>query len=52
MLLSQGVALKTVPETLGHSTTRMTLEVDLHVFDSMRKAAADSMDGVLIASNK
>ncbi len=51
VVLSQGVALKTISETLGHSTTRMTEEVYLHVFDTMRQAAADSMDGVLMASS-
>jgi integrase len=41
------VALRTISETLGHPSLRMTEEVYLHVFDGMRRAAADSMDGVL-----
>jgi integrase len=48
MLLSQGVDVKTISDLLGHSTTRMTLEVYSHVLNSMRTEAADQMDHLLI----
>ncbi len=47
----KGVVLKTIYETPEHSTTRMTEGDNLHVFDTMRQAAADGMDGVLMASS-
>ena len=49
-LQSQGGAVKTILESTEHSTTRMTKEVYLHVFDTTCQAAADSMDGVLMQS--
>ena len=47
MLLSQGVAVKTISEVLGHSNTRMTLDVYSHVLGTMRQEAADRMDTLL-----
>jgi integrase len=47
LLLAQGVPVKTISELLGHSTTRMTLDVYAHVLETMKQEAADSMDAVL-----
>jgi integrase len=47
MMLSQGVAIKTISEMLGHSNTRMTLDVYSHVLGTMRQEAAEQMDALL-----
>lgn len=47
LLMAQGVPIKMVSELLGHSTTRMTLDVYSHVLDPMRQEAADRMDDLL-----
>jgi integrase len=47
LLLAQGVPVKMISELLGHSTTRMTLDVYAHVLETMKQEAADSMDAVL-----
>jgi len=47
MLLASGVPIKAVSEVLGHSTTRMTLEVYSHVLDATRSEVAKQIDKVL-----
>jgi integrase len=47
LLLAQGVPVKMVSEILGHSGSRITLDVYGHVFDSTRQQAADRMDDLL-----
>jgi integrase len=47
MLLSQGVDIKTISGVLGHSTTRMTMDVYAHVLDSMKVGAAKEIDRLL-----
>lgn len=47
LLMAQGVPIKMVSELLGHSTTRMTLDIYSHVLDPMRQEAADRMDDLL-----
>jgi integrase len=47
LLIAQGVPLKTVSETLGHSSIRVTADVYGHLLDEGRKAAADAMDEAL-----
>jgi integrase len=47
LLLAQGVPVKMVSEILGHSGSRITLDVYRHVFDSTRQQAADRMDDLL-----
>ena len=39
--------IKVISEMLGHSTTKMTLEVYGHVMDSMRQEAANQMDTLM-----
>jgi integrase len=47
LLLAQGVPLKTVSETLGHSSIRVTADVYGHLEDTARAAAADAMTRAL-----
>lgn len=47
LLLAQGVPVKMVSEILGHSGSRITLDVYGHVFDQTRQQAADRMDELL-----
>jgi integrase len=44
LLLAQGVPVKMVSEILGHSGSRITLDVYGHIFDQTRQQAADQMD--------
>ena len=46
-LISQEVDIKSISDLLGHSTTRMTLDVYSHIIDFMRSRAADKMDKLL-----
>lgn len=39
-----GVPIKVISELLGHSTTRMALDVNSHVLGSMERDAAVKMD--------
>lgn len=43
LLIAQAVPIKMVSELLGHSTTRMTLDVYSHVLHPMRQEAAEGM---------
>lgn len=47
MLLAQGVPLKTISETLGHSSIRVTADVYAHLADEARAAAADAAEAAL-----
>jgi integrase len=46
-LLAQGVELKVVQETLGHSQISTTADIYAHVMPSLRRQAADRMDALL-----
>ncbi len=46
-LLTAGVPLKVVSETLGHSTITLTADTYAHVAPELRKDAADAMDRAL-----
>lgn len=47
LLLAQGVPLKTVSETLGHSSIRVTADVYGHLLDDARAEAATAMEAAL-----
>lgn len=51
--LANGVDVKSIQQTLGHSDASMTLNVYLHATEQMKKSAADKIDsfydGLLIA---
>ena len=47
LLLAQGVPLKTVSETLGHSSIRVTADVYGHLLEPARTEAADAMAAAL-----
>lgn len=47
LLLAQGVPLKTVSETLGHSSIRVTADVYGHLLDDARAEAATAMESAL-----
>ncbi|WP_330305721.1 MULTISPECIES: tyrosine-type recombinase/integrase [unclassified Streptomyces] len=47
LLLAQGVDVRTIMETLGHSTITMTLDTYAHVMGTALRAASDRMDDVL-----
>tara|TARA_R110002110_G_scaffold209763_1_gene422196 strand:- start:766 stop:912 length:147 start_codon:yes stop_codon:yes gene_type:complete len=48
-MLAQGVPLKTVSETLGHSSIRVTADVYGHLLEPAKTEAADAMDRVLFS---
>ena len=47
LMLSQGVPLKTVSETLGHASIAITADVYAHVTPDLRREAADALDRAL-----
>jgi integrase len=47
LLLSAGVPLKVVSETLGHSSIAITADVYAHVTPDLRREAADAMNRAL-----
>jgi integrase len=47
LLLAQGVPLKVVSETLGHSGISITADVYAHLSREQRRGAADAMDRAL-----
>jgi integrase len=47
LLLAQGVPLKLISETLGHSSIVVTADVYGHLLDDARAAAAAAMDRAL-----
>ena len=47
LLLAQGVPLKTVSETLGHSSIRVTADVYGHLLEPAKVEAADAMTSAL-----
>jgi integrase len=47
LMLAEGVAVRTIMETLGHSTITMTLDTYAHLTETTLRDAADRMDGVL-----
>lgn len=47
LLLSQGVPLKVVSETLGHSSIRITADVYGHLLEPAREEAAEAMERAL-----
>lgn len=49
-LIASGVDVKTVQAVMGHSDSRMTMEVYTHVVDDKKKAVCSAIDGYLKAS--
>jgi len=49
LMLAQGVPLKTVSETLGHSSIRVTADVYGHLLEPAKTEAADAMTAVLFS---
>ncbi|WP_033820901.1 tyrosine-type recombinase/integrase [Kitasatospora sp. MBT63] len=47
LMLAEGVGVRTIMETLGHSTITMTLDTYAHVMQSTLREAADRMDDAL-----
>ncbi|WP_245205605.1 tyrosine-type recombinase/integrase [Kitasatospora sp. RG8] len=47
MMLASGVAVRTIMETLGHSTISMTLDTYAHIMETTLREAADRMDDAL-----
>ena len=47
LLGAQGVPLKVIAEIVGHSDIRLTQNVYQHVFQPVKRDAADKMNGVL-----
>ncbi|WP_370082941.1 tyrosine-type recombinase/integrase [Streptacidiphilus sp. MAP12-16] len=47
LLLAEGVAVRTIMETLGHSNISMTLDTYAHVMETTLQEAATRMDAVL-----
>lgn len=47
LLLQSGENPRVVADMLGHSTTRMTMDVYAHVVGGAQRAAADRMEGIL-----
>jgi integrase len=46
LMLAQGVPLKMVSEILGHSSSRVTLDIYAHVYEEGRQQAADKIDDI------
>jgi integrase len=51
LLLAQGLNLKDVAETLGHSRIAVTVDLYGHLYDERRREIADRMDAILSATN-
>jgi integrase len=49
LLLCQGLNLKDVSETLGHSRIAVTVDLYGHMYDERRREIADRMDAILSA---
>lgn len=47
LMLAEGVAVRTIMETLGHSTITMTLDTYAHLTETTLRDAANKMDGAL-----
>jgi integrase len=47
LLIAQGVSLKIVQETLGHSTYQITADIYAHVAPELKQVAADAIDEAL-----
>lgn len=50
LLLAQGVPLKVISETLGHSSIRVTADIYGHLLDDARSEAATAMESALWGS--
>lgn len=51
-MLAEGVAVRTIMETLGHAGISMTMDVYGHVTETTLRDAADRMDRALGATNE
>ncbi len=47
LLIAMGVPMKTISETLGHSSIRVTANVYGHLFEEARTEAANAMQKAL-----
>lgn len=47
LLLAQGVDLRTIMETLGHSQISLTMNTYAHVLPALQREAANKMDRML-----
>jgi integrase len=47
LMLAQGVKIQIVSQVLGHSSIRVTADVDGHILDPDRKGAADPIGSML-----
>ena len=50
LLLAQGVAARTIMETLGHSQISLTMDTYSHLMPALQADAAAKMDAILTAS--
>jgi integrase len=50
LLLAQGLNLKDVSETLGHSRIAVTADLYGHMYDERRREIADRMDAILLGT--
>ena len=51
LMLAEGVSVKVVSETLGHSSVGVTLDVYAHVSPELRREAANALDKALGGSS-
>jgi integrase len=47
LLLAQGVAMRVVMKTLGHSQISLTMDTYTHVMPALQRDAADRMEALL-----
>jgi integrase len=52
LMLAEGVAVRTIMETLGHANISMTMDTYGHVMETTLRDAADRMDRALGATNE
>lgn len=49
LMFAQGIPLKMISEILGHSSSRVTLDIYAHIYDEGRQQAADQIDEIFSA---
>jgi integrase len=51
LLLAQGVPMRVVMETLGHSQISLTMDTYTHVMPALQREAADRMEALLTSTS-